>query len=676
MRFLPSILCFGLAFTGGLSAQNPDFPTVSAIIPTASIVANAGAAIDLRNYFAVTGIMGQVVQFTTASGIFNVEMNASSAPNTVANFLAYVNANRFPNSIVHRSNPGFHIIQGGGYLLNGSSLTPITENAAIPMEAGDTLPHTRGTIAMARASFSLDTATSEWFINTVDNSGLWSPASALSSNSYAAFGRVTGTGMSVVDTIAALPVPRGTLTVIRSSSADKIVSVDVASLPVNFGPGWGLLGSSVESILGTAVTLTANANQTISTNTPVTWSRLGSPFDELPILANLPPNNDLLPSNLVGVTNIKAVPLFPAAAGTPAVVTFSAASSDPIVNAWVTGSILHLVATKNLNRSSIVTVTGMDSNGHAASTSFNVNVSRKLRDINSDSFADLVFQNTGTGQIYKWLLDGTGSPVNFTTGTGMISTGYLYSGGLAGWQLAGIADLDGDGIPDLVFQNTGTGQIYAWLLDGSGAPINFTTGIGIKRTGYIYGGSLIGWRLAGIADVNGDGKADLVFQNTASGQVYAWFLDGSATSINFSTGSGIKGTGYLYAGSLVGWPLAGIGDVNGDGIPDLVFQNSGTGQIYAYALDDTGDPVNFSTGSGTRGAGYLYGGSLVGWRLAGIGDMNGDGIPDLLFQNNGTGQVYTWFLDGSGNPVNFTTGIGNRGAGYLYGGSLTGWQLY
>lgn len=675
MRLLVLILFFGFAFTGELSAQNSDFPTISGAIPAASIVANTGAAIDLRNHFAVTGITGRAVQFTTARGTFNVEMNETAAPNTVANFLAYVNANRFSNSIVHRSNPGFRIIQGGGYLMD-PNLTPIAENAPIPMESGDTVPHTRGTIAMARASFSLDTATSEWFINTADNSAQWAPASALNSNSYAAFGRVTGTGMSVVDTLAALPVARGTLNVTRSSTADKFVSVNATSLPVNFGAGWGLLGSTVESIFGTAVTLTENANQTISIGTPVTWSRLGSPFDELPVLANLPADNSLLLSNLVPVNSINAVPLFPTAAGTPAVVTFSAGSSDPIVNAWVSGSILHLVATKNLNGSAIVTVTARDSNGNAASTSFNVNVNRMLRDINSDSFSDLVFQNASTGQLQQWLLNGTGASINFGTGSGIISTGYLYGGGLVGWHLAAIGDLDGDGIPDLVFQNTGSGQLQAWLLNGTGASINFSTGSGIKSSGYLYGGSLLGWRMAGIADVNGDGEADLVFQNTGTGQVYAWFLDGSAASINFSTGSGIKGTGYLYGGSLVGWQLAAIGDVNGDGIPDLVFQNTSTGQVYAFALDDSGDSVNFTTGTGTRGGGYIYGGSLLGWRLAGIADLNGDGIPDLHFQNTGTGQVYAFFLDGSGASVNFTTGSGIKGAGYLYGGSLAGWQLY
>ena len=299
-----------------------------------------------------------------------------------------------------------------------------------------------------------------------------------------------------------------------------------------------------------------------------------------------------------------------------------------------------------------------------------------LNDLNGDGISDLVFQNTATGQVYAWFLDGTGASIDLGTSRGIKSTGYLYDGSLLGWQLAGMADVNGDGIVDLIFQNTATGQIYAFFLDGSGTAINLATGSGIKGSDYLYGGTLLGWRLAGTADVNGDGIPDLVFQNTATGQLYAWMLDGSGASISFGLGRGIKGTGYLYGGSLIGWQLTGIADVNGDGIPDLVFQNIATGQVYAWMLDGTGASIDFTTQSGIKSTGYLYGGSLPGWRLAGISDVNGDGIPDLLFQNTSSGQVYAWFLDGTGASINFSTGSGIKSTGYLYGGSLPGWQLH
>ena len=222
--------------------------------------------------------------------------------------------------------------------------------------------------------------------------------------------------------------------------------------------------------------------------------------------------------------------------------------------------------------------------------------------------------------------------MNFTTGAGLKGTGtagsgYLYTGGLADWRIVGIGDVNGDGIPDLVFQN-GAGQVYAWFLNGSGSPVNFTTGAGLKGTGaagsgYLYPGGLADWRIVGIADVNGDGKQDLIFQNSA-GQVYAWFLSGTGSTVNFTTGAGIKGTGaagsgYLYSGALGDWRIAGIGDVNGDGVPDLVFQNN-AGQIYQWFLNGTGSPVNLATGAGLKragaaGSGYLYPGGLSDWRV-------------------------------------------------------------
>jgi uncharacterized protein YkwD len=237
-----------------------------------------------------------------------------------------------------------------------------------------------------------------------------------------------------------------------------------------------------------------------------------------------------------------------------------------------------------------------------------------------------------------------------------------------------LTNINGDGKPNLVFQNS-TGQIYAWFLDGSGNAVNAATGSGISGQGYLYNGGLGDWQLVGIADVNGDGIPDLIFQNS-TGQIYAWFLDGSGNAVNGSTGGGLKpGSKYLYAGGLGDWRVVGVGDVNGDGIPDLIFQNS-TGQIYAWFLDGSGNAVNGSTGGGLKpGSKYLYAGGMGDWRVVGVGDVNGDGNPDLVFQN-GIGQIYAWFLNGSGSTVNGSTGSGVvPGSKYLYSGGLGTWRI-
>jgi cyclophilin family peptidyl-prolyl cis-trans isomerase len=375
MKLLPALFAFLIVLGALLSAG--DLPTIKAAIPDVSTtVLGTIPAIDLRKHFEVTSIKGQVVQFETVRGTFNVEMNATLAPNTVANFLAYVNANRFTNSIIHRSNPFYRILQGGGYL-NDSNLTTIAKNAAIAMEASDTLAHSRGTIAMARTAASLNSATSEWFINTADNSGQWAPASAANASSYAAFGRVTGTGMSVVDAIAALPVLFGNVTVTSSSTASTQVTVNAATLPANFFPGWKLLGSTVASVSGNLVTLAETASQTIPPPpvTPVKTSKFGSPIDELPVLQNLPADNSVLLSNLVTVNTMKVVPVFATAAGQASVVAFSVVSnSNPAVVTPSLNGITLSLAHNSLVGTADLVIKATDTNGNSAQTQFRVTV--------------------------------------------------------------------------------------------------------------------------------------------------------------------------------------------------------------------------------------------------------------------------------------------------------------
>jgi predicted outer membrane repeat protein len=295
-----------------------------------------------------------------------------------------------------------------------------------------------------------------------------------------------------------------------------------------------------------------------------------------------------------------------------------------------------------------------------------VEASNVSPDINGDGKSDFVFQD-GAGQVYAWFLDGTGNTVD-GTGQGIITSGFLHTAGLSDWRLAGTADVNGDGIPDLVFQNT-LGQIYVWFMDGTGNTVT-ATGQGTKGSGYLFASGLGDWRLVAVADVNGDGIPDLIFQNTL-GQVYAWFLDGTGNTVD-ATGQGIKSTAYLFTGGLGDWRVAAVADVNGDGIPDLIFQNT-LGQVYAWFLDGTGNTVT-ATGQGIKSAAYLFTGGLADWRVMAVADVNGDGIPDLIFQNT-VGQIYAWFLDGTGNAVTATSGLVSGGSKFLFTGGLGDWRI-
>ena len=144
---------------------------------------------------------GSLVRFATNVGEFDVELYDAAMPITVANFLTYVNADRYDSTIIHRSttyNPAdIQIVQGGAYLLSSGSLLPVTTDPPIVLESG-TATNVRGTIAMARGSAPAS-ATSQFFFNVQSNPAL--------DGNYAVFGNVVGAaGLAAIDAIGAVPV--------------------------------------------------------------------------------------------------------------------------------------------------------------------------------------------------------------------------------------------------------------------------------------------------------------------------------------------------------------------------------------------------------------------------------------------------------------------------------------
>jgi len=137
-----------------------------------------------------------VVLLETTSGDILVELYPDKAPETVANFLKYVDDGFYNNTIFHRVIPGF-MIQGGGLT---ARMQQKDTSAPIKNEADNGLKNDRGTIAMAR-TMDPHSATAQFFINLVDNDFLNSQAPSGNGWGYCVFGRVTE-GMDVVDKIA------------------------------------------------------------------------------------------------------------------------------------------------------------------------------------------------------------------------------------------------------------------------------------------------------------------------------------------------------------------------------------------------------------------------------------------------------------------------------------------
>jgi cyclophilin family peptidyl-prolyl cis-trans isomerase len=151
---------------------------------------------------ALPAMAAETVVMETSLGAITIELYPDKAPETVRNFLAYVDEGFYNGTIFHRVIPGF-VIQGGGFT-PGMRKKPT--HAPIRNEAANGLANLRGTLSMARTGV-IDSATSQFFINLRDNRSLDHRGNSPSAFGYAVFGRVVD-GMDVVDRIAAVPTGR------------------------------------------------------------------------------------------------------------------------------------------------------------------------------------------------------------------------------------------------------------------------------------------------------------------------------------------------------------------------------------------------------------------------------------------------------------------------------------
>ena len=139
----------------------------------------------------------ETVRMSTNLGDIEIELDRSAAPRTVQNFIDYVESGHYDGLIFHRVIPGF-VIQGGGFT---EDMQQRPTRNPIQNEADNGLKNLRGTLSMARTN-EPHSASSQFFINLVDNSALDHSAKTTRGWGYAVFAKLSG-GMDVVDKIAA-----------------------------------------------------------------------------------------------------------------------------------------------------------------------------------------------------------------------------------------------------------------------------------------------------------------------------------------------------------------------------------------------------------------------------------------------------------------------------------------
>ncbi len=180
----------------------------------------------------------------TTSGTFDIIFFPFATPATVDNFLDYTDAGEYDNSFIHRSITNF-VIQGGGVKhTTAAGFTRLNKfTRVVPNEP--ILSNARGTVAMAKLPDLPDSATSEWFVNVNDNSGVPPMGLNFQNGGFTVFGRVPAAGMVVVDQINALPVRDHTIPIGAGTQFLGGVPINAATPPAFLDPAQLVKISSV-----------------------------------------------------------------------------------------------------------------------------------------------------------------------------------------------------------------------------------------------------------------------------------------------------------------------------------------------------------------------------------------------------------------------------------------------
>ena len=347
----------------------------------------------------------------------------------------------------------------------------------------------------------------------------------------------------------------------------------------------------------------------------------------------------------------------------------------------------------SLNGTSGFVINGIEDSDNSG---FSVNVAG---DVNGDGIDDLIIGaryadpngNNMAGESYVVFGSNGGfsSSLNLSglNGTDGFVINGIGSGDRSGRSVSGVGDVNGDGIDDLIIGapyadpngNRDAGTSYVVFGSNGGFPSSLNLN-GLDGTnGFQINGfdadDISGFSVSGAGDVNGDGIDDFIIGaiggdpsgNRNAGESYVVFgrNGGFSSSLNLSSLDGANGFRIygIDAGDSSGASVSAAGDVNGDGIDDLIigaFYNNGAGASYVVFGSTGGfsSSLNLSSLVGTNGfvINGIDTGELSGFSVDGAGDINGDGIDDLIIGayradpngNNSAGASYVVFGSDSG----------------------------
>jgi hypothetical protein len=235
-------------------------------------------------------------------------------------------------------------------------------------------------------------------------------------------------------------------------------------------------------------------------------------------------------------------------------------------------------------------------------------------DFNADNRNDLLWRHDVSGENVLWFMNGA-NLINGTFTTPPTLTDVR-------WKMVGTNDFNADGRPDILWRHAVSGENVLWYMNGSVlASGTFLTPSSLAD---------VRWGMAGTGDFNVDGRPDILWRHSQSGEIVVWFMNGSVLqSGTFLTPS---------AFTDVNWQTVGTGDFNGNGRTDILWRHAQSGQNVVWFLEGT----SLVSGAFTNPPALAD----PAWRMVATGDYNFDGRVDIVWRHSTSGQNVMWFMNG------------------------------
>jgi YD repeat-containing protein len=238
-------------------------------------------------------------------------------------------------------------------------------------------------------------------------------------------------------------------------------------------------------------------------------------------------------------------------------------------------------------------------------------VSPRKSDFNGDGKPDFLWRHDTTGALAVWLMDG---PTMTTVAAPTPSQSP------PGHEVVGTADFYADGSADIVWRNTTTGDVSIWVMSGL---MQLRTETMTPQMGDP------NWRAVAVADINGDNHPDLLWHHTEGWVAVSMLVGRTVVALHLLSSTPVP----------AGWRLAATGDLDQDGHTDLVWHSSTNGDLVWWRLDG-----NVFVSSAPLSPGSM---PNLQWQVRGGADIDRDGMTDLLWQNTVTGEIAVWFMNGA-----------------------------